>query len=366
MQLERGRIAGIDRVVVKGEGIDAEARIAFAEGRPVSASIPNLVLGRDTNLHADIRFPQAAGAAWSVTLGGSSLDATAEFARRPPGTPKPPETRGPAYVLDAKLDRVVLGPGRSISQLALRAENDGLINRTLRLSGRPGGLAPFDIAITSAPGGRSLAGSAADAGGLLKALDIVEDMQGGTMKLSGRYDDRKPGRPLEGTAEILDFRMTKAPALAKLLQAMTLYGLVELVRGPGLGFARLDAPFRFTDDVLELEDARAFNTSLGMTAKGRADIAAGRCDMSGTIVPAYFFNSMLGGIPFLGKLFSPERGGGLFAATYSLRGNCDDPVVSVNPLAALTPGFLRGIFGIFDNPSQDTPARPTPSAPVGR
>ena len=123
-----------------------------------------------------------------------------------------------------------------------------------------------------------------------------------------------------------------------------------------------------TEDVLELNDARAFNTSLGMTAKGRVDTAAQRCDLSGTIVPAYFFNSILGGIPFLGKLFSPERGGGLFAATYALRGDCNDPAVTVNPLAALTPGFLRGIFGMFDSPSPSPGPAPPTTAPsqVGR
>ena len=68
--------------------------------------------------------------------------------------------------------------------------------------------------------------------------------------------------------------------------------------------------------------------------------------MEGTIVPAYVFNSLLGRIPILGRLFSPEQGGGLFAATYRMRGPLADPSVSVNPLAALTPGFLRGIFGI--------------------
>ncbi len=368
MSLERDRIAAIDRLTVKGDGIDADARIAFAEGRPVSALLPVLVLGKDTNLRADIRFPPQGGGAWRVGLTGASIDASAEFARRPPGAPKLPETRGPSYILDAKLDRVVLGEGRTISQLTLHADNDGLINRQMHLSGRPGGLAPFDISIATMQGGRSLTGSAADAGGLLRVLDLVDDMQGGSMKLSGRYDDLKPGRPLEGTAEILDFRMTKAPALAKLLQAMTLYGLVELVRGPGLGFNRLDAPFRMTEDVLELNDARAFNTSLGMTAKGRVDTAAQRCDLSGTIVPAYFFNSILGGIPFLGKLFSPERGGGLFAATYALRGDCNDPAVTVNPLAALTPGFLRGIFGMFDSPSPSPGPAPPTTAPsqVGR
>jgi hypothetical protein len=78
--------------------------------------------------------------------------------------------------------------------------------------------------------------------------------------------------------------------------------------------------------------------------------------MEGTIVPAYMLNSLLGNIPLLGRLFSPETGGGLFAATWRLNGPLDDPQVSVNPLAALTPGFLRGIFGGGTTP-------PEPPAP---
>jgi hypothetical protein len=72
-----------------------------------------------------------------------------------------------------------------------------------------------------------------------------------------------------------------------------------------------------------------------------------RVSLEGTIVPAYFFNSLLGNIPLVGRLFSPERGGGMFAASYSVRGALDDPEVTVNPLSALTPGFLRGLFGLF-------------------
>jgi hypothetical protein len=42
---------------------------------------------------------------------------------------------------------------------------------------------------------------------------------------------------------------------------------------------------------------------------------------------------------------------------YSLRGKFADPGVTVNPLSAVTPGFLRGIFDIFDgaSPPPDTP-----------
>jgi uncharacterized protein YhdP len=109
----------------------------------------------------------------------------------------------------------------------------------------------------------------------------------------------------------------------------------------------MEAPFRLTDDSLAIDDARAFSSSLGLTVKGQINLDEQVIDMQGTIVPAYFFNSLLGHIPLVGKLFSPERGGGVFAASYTVRGALDDPQVSVNPLAALTPGFLRGLFRLF-------------------
>ena len=78
------------------------------------------------------------------------------------------------------------------------------------------------------------------------------------------------------------------------------------------------------------------------------DLARRTVDVQGTIVPAYVFNSLLGRIPVLGRLFSAERGGGLISVAYAVRGRTDDPAISVNPLSALTPGFLRGLFKIFD------------------
>jgi len=53
------------------------------------------------------------------------------------------------------------------------------------------------------------------------------------MTLAGTYDDSSTGHPLTGTAEIEDFQMRNAPVLGKLLQAMTLYGLLDVLRGPG-------------------------------------------------------------------------------------------------------------------------------------
>ena len=98
------------------------------------------------------------------------------------------------------------------------------------------------------------------------------------------YDDTTRDHTLSGTLGINDFRISRAPVLGKLLQAVTLYGLVDALGGPGLSFSRLTAPFQFNDQALILRDARAFSPSLGLTAKGRIDRTGNRLDLEGTLV----------------------------------------------------------------------------------
>ena len=134
-------------------------------------------------------------------------------------------------------------------------------------------------------------------------------------------------------------------AIGRVLQGLTVYGLLELARGPGLGFTRMVAPFSFERGVLSLRDATAFSASLGFTARGRIDMRRRVADLSGTVVPAYFFNSLLGRAPLIGRIFTAERGGGLFAAAVAIAGPLDDLSVRINPLSLLTPGALRRLFG---------------------
>ena len=346
--LDHDRLTGIEAVQLDGDGVVLRGRADFSGGSLSAFRIDRLTLGR-TVAQGTVNLPTAGPI--TVNLSGATLDLAPRLARR---TPPHPATRdrtepppGPSWVLDAKFDRVLMAQGLASSDVMAHAEHDGRMVRQLRIEGRTGPRASFMAKIVPDRGGRRLTASVDDAGELLRGLDYVRNMQGGKLSVQAQYDDAQPDRPLVGSADIEDFRIRDAPALGKLLQAMTLYGLVQVMQGPGLGFTQLVAPFRLTDEAIELADARAFSPSLGLTMKGRVDLDAERIDMQGTIVPAYFFNSLLGNIPLVGKLFSPERGGGVFAASYALRGRLEDPDVSVNPLAALTPGFLRGLFGLF-------------------
>jgi len=351
IRLDHDRIVGVEQVDLEGAGISVHGAAEFAGGKPNRLRLDRVVLG-ETSAAGEVSLAAGPGQPIRARFSGSSLDLSGRFARHPPAAAKPAapadEEPGTPWIADLRFDKVLLGEGRMLSAVSLHAEDDGQVLRQARLDGRTGRADRFAIAI--APDGarsRRLSGHAEDAGALLSAFDILDTMDGGTLALAATYDDAAPDHPLTGTAEIGNFRLREAPAATRVLQAMTLYGLVAALRGPGLGFSRLVAPFRLADDTLQLNDARAFSPSLGFTAKGRIDLARRVAEVRGTIVPAYFFNSLLGHIPLLGRLFSPEKGGGLFAATYSVQGRLDDPAVTVNPLAALAPGFLRSLFGIL-------------------
>ena len=93
-----------------------------------------------------------------------------------------------------------------------------------------------------------------------------------------------------------------------------------------------------------VENLLAYGGAIGVTANGVVRLSEDRLDLQGTIAPAYALNSILGNIPVIGSLLLGGEGQGLFAANYRATGSAADPQIRVNPLSALTPGFLRRLF----------------------
>jgi hypothetical protein len=349
LRLAGENLEAVESFRVEAPGLVMRGNAAFGRGARLERATINEAAVDGSRFAGEARPPARPGTPWNVVLRGPVLDMRRQLAEE--GTnataPAEPATPGPSFAIDGRFERVLLGPGREIGAVEARVLVDGRgVVREGRVAGRAGLRGPFEATITPEGRGRLMRLTAEDAGALLGSFDVLQHLEGGRLAVTARYAHNGPGAPLTGSAEMSDFAVRNAPGFAKLLQAMTLYGLVEALSGPGLSFSRLVAPFSLTPDVLVLEEARAFSASLGLTAKGTLDRRRQRLAMEGTIVPAYIFNSLLGNIPVFGRLFSPETGGGVFAATFRLSGPVDDPQVSVNPLAALTPGFLRGLFGI--------------------
>src|SRR6202022_141391 len=109
-------------------------------------------------------------------------------------------------------------------------------------------------------------------------------------------------------------------------------------------FTTLRGDFDFSDDHIVVENLLAYGGAIGVTANGVVRLSQDRLDLQGTIVPAYALNSILGNIPLIGSLLLGGEGQGLFAANFRVTGSAADAQVSVNPLSAPAPGFLRRLF----------------------
>ncbi len=247
-----------------------------------------------------------------------------------------------AFSVSAEIDELVLDDDLSLRDVTARLTSDGTQIDSVDVEGVLDGGAPVVVRLRAAPeiGGRRLHIASDDAGRFLAALDMTPNMVGGELVLDAVIDDRAE-EPVSGILTVRDFGMVDAPVLAQMLSLVSVTGALELLADEGLVFDHLHAPLTYRDSVLTVDQAYAVGLSLGMTMNGVVDLNRDELDIRGTLAPLYVLNSFVNAIPMFGELLTGGRGKGVFAAPYRVVGPRADPAVSVNPLAALAPGFLR-------------------------
>lgn len=311
--------------------------------------LDRLVFG-ENDLRAALAFDADGG--YRIGLAGASLDLRPYF--------EDDDGTLPDLSLKADIERVITRDGQVLKGVAaaLRLADDRW--EVMRVDSMLGDGKRLAMRIGRSQGERFFWMESDDGGEVLRALGIFDDAIGGDLTILAAIDpDEAPGA-VKGELKIRNFKVLNAPLLARILSVAAVTGVFDLLTGEGLPFSRLVVPFTKRGDVLEIEDARAFGPAVGFTFEGRVDLAAETVDLDGTIIPAYMLNSILGNIPILGDLLvGGEEGGGVFAMNYKMVGPIDDPETTVNPLSALAPGFLRGLFSA-DIDSVDDDSAPQP------
>jgi len=169
---------------------------------------------------------------------------------------------------------------------------------------------------------------------VLAAMGLFSTARGG--KLEVEMTQGGPSGHWQGVFSMTEFRVREMPALAELLGAITLVGLIDQLGGEGIAFNDSFARFRLTPRALEITEARATGASFGLTLEGVYDMRADMLDLQGVISPLYILNA-------IGQAVS-RPGEGLVGVNYRIRGAAKAPQVTANPLSALAPGFLRNLF----------------------
>jgi uncharacterized protein YhdP len=269
---------------------------------------------------------------------------------------------GPVHEIELSADRLRLRPDEQISdvRMSLTVDDEGPLQGSIR--GQIASDKYVSIALNSEGEARKIALRADDAGFAARVLLKADYLVGGKLAIDGTF----AGSVGDASVKMTDVRLKDAPLLAQIFSLASLQGLADVLSGEGVLFSEVDAPIRFVDGRIDAPGMRASGPAMGITARGWIAPETSELSLDGVLVPSFGMNSLLGGLPVIGDLFVSRQGEGMFAPTYSVRGTFARARVSINPVAAFTPGVLRRIF---ENPTAPPPAPdarlPAPPTPSG-
>lgn len=359
MDLVDGRIAAIrDLAVAAGDLVaDGNAEFAADTGKTKRIELSRLDVGRShlSNVSADFTpgYPD-------VVVGGGIFDAGPLLSGPADKEKKDePDKPTPAFALRAdRLSTVYLEEGRELTDMSLQLRHDANWWDLIDIKAMVPNSGELTVHYGPVEGGlHRLHVNSADAGAVLAAFGITQSLRNGQMIINATAEDGAPNRPLKGVAEIKDFRVVDAPVLARLLSMATITGFVDLISGEGFQFDKFKAEFTKTEGRLDIDLAKAHGPSIGLTAAGHVDFDKNTLKIAGTVIPVNAVNSILSDIPIIGDIFIGE---GMFAVTYGAQGSLDEPEISVNPLSAIAPGFIKGMFDYSTGDEEPPPIQALP------
>ncbi len=331
-----GTVPQVRRIALETPGLEAVGAITLLEdGSLDRARFDQVRIGTWFEGPVDI-VGRGAAAVVGVEVRGGRLDLTeAQFG----------DSGGPGGPISATLAELQVMDGLVLTDL--RSEIDASAGLQGAFVGRVNGGPAVEGTIMPVPGGVEIHVESERAADLLRSAGFFEGAEGGSLDLwltqtgvEGQFD---------GRLAIDGLRVTEAPALAQLLNAVSVFGLLQQMAGQGIVFDEVRAFFRIDPDRVTITRSSAVGVGLGLSLDGVYWTEPETVDMQGVISPFYIFNSV-------GEVLT-RRGEGLVGFSYRLTGPLANFDVGVNPLSVLTPGMFREIFRRPPPSEADNPVR---------
>ena len=347
-QLIRSAQGGItfNNITMTAPGLDVGGRLAFEE----NFKLIELDLNRariDGFIDAALQVkPDLASEKLSIFASGRHLDVSTYVAQ---GISTRTSSEQVPVLLTATVENLTLAENYQLENAKILYGHNGVGITDARLNGEtPDGAMTVEMVtgVKDDPESlnRQINITIPDASKAAFAFLGLDNISGGNMTATAEIPPLNSEGAMIGTVIVEDFVLEDAPILAKMLSLASLTGLFDALDGKGLHFDNLTIPFSLRGKRLSLRGARMSGPAMGITTAGDILFDEQVLDLDGTLVPAYTANSILGDIPVLGDILVGKKGEGIIALSYDVDGPFDATLISVNPLSALTPGFLRGIF----------------------
>lgn len=250
---------------------------------------------------------------------------------------------------------------QALSGVEMKLARRGGSVRQFQLSGKFGREAVMGTMVRAANNGPpQINVTTRDGGALLSFFDFYKRMEGGQLVFLAQIVDGK----VDGMISVRDFIVRNEPALRRLVTegvaARDRSGQMK-IDTTAAAFTKMQVNFSRGDGRIEMRDGVIYGAQVGTTMEGWIDTLNDRVSMTGTFVPAYGVNNLFSKIPIFGVILGGGSNEGLFGVNYRISGPASAPVLTINPLSAIAPGFLRKIFGASEAGGQYP--QPEPAAP---
>lgn len=283
-------------------------------------------------LNAPVTITGRRGAPIAIAVNGGTADfRTANF-ETGSGTGGA-GARGPKEPLAIKLDRLIIADGIELTQFSGDFDLAGGLRGTF--TSRVDNGAAIRGTVASTAQGVAYRITSAQGGEVMRDIGVFDNAVGGALEVTLAPTGR--AGVYEGELKLDDTRVVNAPAMAELLAAISVVGMLDQLNGPGIGFSEVRANFSLSPKRVTLYNSHAVGVSMGISMDGYYNLDSSTMDMQGVLSPFYLLNS-------LGRVVSARDGEGLVGFNFNLSGPDDDLAVGINPLSILTPGVFRELF----------------------
>ncbi|WP_137929960.1 YhdP family protein [Mesorhizobium comanense] len=329
-----------------GKTFSVDGTIVLVNSALSSAKFSKVTLNRGDDVAVSVK---RSGKGYAVSISGNALDARSLIKQFTSDVDTATKTTGSdAISVSADVDQLTGFHDEQLSNLKLDYSAAGSRVNGLKVSATASSGAAIAISNTTGDGRRSLNVQSADAGAILRFLNVYEHMEGGsiTLALTGAGDG-----PMKGKVDTTNFFVVNEPKLASIVSTTPAgdnRSLNQAVKGSldtsRVKFERGYAEIEKGSGYLRLANGVLRGPRIGTTFQGILYDQNNNMDMTGTFMPVYGLNRIFGELPIVGALLGNGRDRGLIGVTYRLRGNANKPVLDVNPLSVIAPGIFRSIF----------------------
>ena len=340
----RTEIKGLD---VSGDTFRIRGDLTIGSNGLSSANFKEVRLNKGDS--ATVRIDRVGGG-YKIDIAGGSFDARAMIKHLADSYTKSGQSSGNPYLsIHAALDHATGFNGEVLSNVDLSYEGvAGSKTETLSVEATTASGARFTLSSATVTGPKTVTATCVDAGAILRFFDLYSRMKGGNLHLSLAAQD---DGPLRGTLEIKNFTIVQDPSLAQLVSARPVQGGRSLneavdkqIDVSSVVFNQAFSRINIKDGYVRLDRGVLRGPSIGTTFQGTLLDPDGNMSITGTFMPAYGLNSILGSLPLVGQILGNGRERGLIGITYKMEGPAKNPQVRVNPISVIAPGVFRSIF----------------------